>query len=349
MAEEAFEELIQGVQRNCDIADARHGADFGICSYLLKMREYFRWEKGFGLSEHLPREDIGDWLSRREAHWETLVELDFGVLRIDDAEFDPFDADGINGVLEQHGLAYSSGLIGAGKPHFFLAHLDRLELSAGEYSIRVCGRELARGLNAPPAMARDGNIFLRREALRRYLWERLEMWRWKAPANALGRAFACYDFDSDTDAALDSMTETEMETVLRHEIGEVRAGRLLGDAWNRMLKDLLQTPAELMARAVRDNLADCTATLPYLAGQGHDAPVHFFVGALGAMRKQIFPGLPRAYEEWRAGGDTEPLAALAQVGKDHWARLALDMLHLHLQHGPAAAGPMAELVEGRAL
>ncbi|HSP01523.1 MAG TPA: hypothetical protein VLN90_08695, partial [Thioalkalivibrio sp.] len=36
-------DLRQSVQRNCDIADARHAGNDTLCTYLLKMREFYRW------------------------------------------------------------------------------------------------------------------------------------------------------------------------------------------------------------------------------------------------------------------------------------------------------------------
>jgi hypothetical protein len=35
-------QLTNAVQRNCDISDARHAGDYRICTFLLKMREYYR-------------------------------------------------------------------------------------------------------------------------------------------------------------------------------------------------------------------------------------------------------------------------------------------------------------------
>ncbi|MCK7491237.1 MAG: hypothetical protein MZW92_05610 [Comamonadaceae bacterium] len=32
------------MQKNCDISDAHHARDMTMCTYLLEMREYFRWE-----------------------------------------------------------------------------------------------------------------------------------------------------------------------------------------------------------------------------------------------------------------------------------------------------------------
>jgi len=36
--------LIDTVQKNCTIADARHARDMTMCTFLLEMREYYRWE-----------------------------------------------------------------------------------------------------------------------------------------------------------------------------------------------------------------------------------------------------------------------------------------------------------------
>ena len=49
-----IEEVVRRVQRNCDISDANHGGNFTMCTYLMKMREYFRWEKGLAFTDRLP-------------------------------------------------------------------------------------------------------------------------------------------------------------------------------------------------------------------------------------------------------------------------------------------------------
>ena len=63
-------QLTTAVQRNCDISDARHAGDYGLCTFLLKMREYYRWENELPFSHPLPRTDLGEWLqSGVEAPW----------------------------------------------------------------------------------------------------------------------------------------------------------------------------------------------------------------------------------------------------------------------------------------
>jgi len=344
MNEQTINDLTKAVQRNCNISDARHGADYSLCVYLMKMREYFRWEMNLPLGAALGKDEVGSWLQDREQLWQELEEADLVVIEIDGDRFDPFDADGINARLEPYGLIYSGGLGNKAKPHFFLGDLEQ-RTRTGDYDVYVVAGERARDLTAPPAMTLNHNIFLRRESLRRMLWEKLESWRWSRADNALGRAFACYDFESSLESALDDMTEREIAAVLLHEQGEYEAGILLGADWDPMLLDLLGTPVELMARAVRDHLADCLITLTALAADGDPRPLHFFLGNLTSMRKEIFPSLERAYGEWLATGDTEPLAAVADAGRTHWMGVARAMMDVHRELGTQSVQRMREVVE----
>lgn len=344
----ALRSLTRAVQKNCHIADARHGGDYSMCVYLMKMREYYRWEKGLGYDAPLAKEEIGAWLAQREQLWESLSEVDFEPIELEGRAYDPFDCEAVNEALLPHGLVYSGGYGQGARPHFFLARLMRRE-QPGEFSVLVSGRELARDLAAPPAMTGGRTIYVRRESLRRMLWEKLENWRWSRADNALGRALGYYDFEADLNGSLDAMTERELEAVLWHELGEWRAAERLGDGWNPMLADLGHSPAELMARAVRDHLADCISTLPALVEHARDESIHFYAGSLTGMRKEIFPGLLGAYREWDRAGDPEPILAISDVGREHWGSLALEMLDLHEELGAAAADRIAGLVRDNRL
>ena len=67
-----FHETIETIQRNCHIADANHAREMTMCNYLLGMREYFRWENELPLTQPPPRQEIGEWLTQREALWDSL-------------------------------------------------------------------------------------------------------------------------------------------------------------------------------------------------------------------------------------------------------------------------------------
>ena len=338
--------LLAAVQRNCHISDARHAGDYTLCVYLLKMREYFRWEQGYRFRDKLPENDVGEWLRERELLWESLEDEPFAELPIGDRRYDPFDNEAINAALNPRGLVYSGGLGNRATPHFFLARLGQAQREA-RMTILVSGSEYARDLTAPPAMARDDTIYVRRESVRRMIWEKIEEWRWNELDNAMGRAIACFDFDGDPEGALEAMTETAIEVVLLHERGEVLAGERLGHEWEEMLARLPHSQAELMARAVRDHYADALVTLPGLLRDGDDAALYFFLAHQSSLRKQLFPALIEAGEEWRRSGSRDALAALAPTSERHWASLAQRMLDLYRADAPAER--LRQLVESNPL
>jgi len=336
------------VQHNCHISDARFASDFTMCVYLLKMREYYRWEMGFAYSARLPHDDVGEWLTQRERLWETLEEKPFLPLEIDNSLYDPFDAEAINRALAGHGLVYSAGYGAKAKPHFYLARLER-NIEHERYRIRISAEEFARDLSAPPAMSQNSEIFIRRESLRRMLWERLEEWRWNRLDNAMGRALQCYDFENDIQGALEHMTDAEIDTLVLHEIGEVQAGELLGESWREMIDSLPRSRLELMARAVRDHLADALSTLPALLEQAHPPSLHFYFANLSGMRKQIYPALMEAYRFWVQYNDTGRLEEQINTGREHWTQVARDLLRLHESRVNTAWRDMESLIENKQL
>lgn len=337
--------LIADVQHNCHIADARHGTDFGLCTYLMKMREYCRWEKGLGYTDALDKDLVGDWLTAREDLWDRVCDEDYRPLFLAGQQYEPFDAEAINQCLAAQGLLYSAGLVQSGKAQFFVTELLEHRVDDDGFELWVGGRELARGLQAPPAMTQGRHIFLRREALRQLLWERYESWLWSKPDNAFKRALSSYPFDADIVLALDQMTEAEMAVIRAHEVGEYRVGLQLGPAWEDLLLATLGTPAELMLRAVRDHWADCLETLPYLLRAEPEASLHAFIGNQSNMRKAIFPSLSTAYQHWLDTQHAGRLWAIAESGAAHWQAVAEQALAAFRQQPDAIAMRIVKLVD----
>jgi hypothetical protein len=213
----------------------------------------------------------------------------------------------------------------------------------------VSGRELARDLASPPAMSQGKTIFVRRESLRRMLWEKVEEWRWNRPANAMQNALNCYDFEHDTDQSLDAMTENELQAAILHEIGEVQAGEQLGDDWESMLSQLPHSKAEIMIRAVRDHLADALSTLPALLESMNTASLHFYLANMTNMRKELFPKLVAAYEIWTDTGNTSELGKLTGQSAEHWQSLADKILVIYQQQGDECQSAIIELIESHTL
>jgi hypothetical protein len=271
-------QLINSVQLNCHISDARHAGNYTLCVYLLKMREFYRWEHQYPFSEKLSSDDIGNWLSNREALWDKIEKEDYQCLQIASSEHDPFDSQAINQELFAKNLVYSGGYGVKDKPHFFLADLEKKE-NINNYTIYISGKEYARDLTSPPAMSQHNTIYIRRESFKRLIWEHTDEWRWNKPENAMARAIRCYDFENDIDNALSNMTNNELDAAILHEIGEIQAGeKLVG--WQQMMSDITFTQAEIMARAVRDHYADTLHTLPTLIENNNRASIHFYFANL---------------------------------------------------------------------
>lgn len=340
-----FSSLQTAVQHNCHITDAENAEDYTLCIYLLKMREYFRWEQDYGLVDSLPSDTLGDWVSERESLWLDLEEQTFNPLQINGDEFDPFDNAGINQHLNKQDLVYSAGLGMQCKPNFFLGKLEHIEEQDG-FRLLVSSTEYARGLVAPPAVSLGDTIVIRREALQHYLWGKVEEWRWKSYDNPVGKAIACYPFESEPKKALDMMTAAEMETVRQHEIGEIKAGELLGDDWNKMLLLLPRSKAEFMVRAVRDNLADAISTLPDLLQSNDTARLHFYFGSLSAMRKEMSPALMQAYQHWSEKNDLQSLSEVVERSQIHWREVAQETLNVfHSSDEASLPGKLQQLLE----
>ena len=336
--------LLTAVQRNCHISDARYAGNYTLCVYLLKMREYFRWEKGYAFVDNLPDGDVGEWLKERELFWESIEDEPFADLPVGGEYYDPFDNEAVNAALNPCGLIYSGGLGHRSTPHFFLGKMGHREKQS-DFTLLVAGSEYARDLTAPPAMALGNKIFIRRESLRRMLWEKIEEWRWHRLENAMGRVVRGFDLENDTEAALDEMTDALVDAVVLHEKGEVVAGSKLGPEWEQMLAGLSRTQAEIMVRAVRDHLADSLTTLPGLLGEGKDLSLHFYFANLTNMQKQLFPALVQAYETWVETGNLDAIESMLPASRTHWQALAGQMLDMFRQQPEQLASRVQGLVE----
>jgi hypothetical protein len=308
--------LREAVAFNCRLSDARHARELTLCTYLLEMRELFRWEHGIRPGVALPRDAVGAWIAEREAQWGALEGREYRPLPLAAGEVDPFDVEAANAELLGQGLVYGAGVGRHGKPQFFLAALA-CEEWRGDLRILVAGAEYARDIAPAPAALRAKTAYVRQDALERWIAGRAESW---APRRADGAmkaaldAYRCGDGDPD---AFARMARAETEAAILHEMGEHAAGARLGPAWSTALAAIARTPAELYARAARDHLADCLVTLPMLMARGATASLHFWFANLDGMRREAFPRIAGSYAAFR-DGDMRPLEDAVAFGAAHF-------------------------------
>jgi hypothetical protein len=331
VSEPARAALIDAVQRNCDRADAHHAQDLSLCTYLLQMREFFRWDSGLPLLAAPDRAAVGRWIAARERHWQSLDDAgphDFDTLPLPD-RVDPFDEAAVNDVLRPQRLLYGAGYGRFGHAQFFLAEQIGERECEGARVI-IAGAEYARGLSPALAASRGDTIVVRRDAVRRWLGTKLEL---ADPADRgdplIESAHAAGATACDAAQRLELLTGQAVEVMVLHELGERRAGDLLGAQWEVMLASLHDRRAELVARAVRDLLADCLVTLPALLADEARAGIPFWFASLDGLQRQFAPTWPQAYRDWR-DGDPQPLRRAAREGGDRWlaaSRALLDAWH----------------------
>ena len=343
--------LLEAVQANCHIADAPHAGDLTLCTYLLQMREFFRWERRYPFGAALDRAEVGSWIAAREALWDRVQADDYRPLPIGDRgpPADPLDTAAVNARLQGCGLLYGAGLAEGGRPVFFLAELHGRAQRHG-LPVAVAGRELARGLLAPPAALADehgaAQIVLRREALARWGWERFEAFTLRPSADsAFAAAVRAYGLDRDLHAALPRFVDDQAEAALLHELGEYRVGKRLGPAWAALRQALPTRRGELLARALRDLLADVEVTLPALLDRGAEPSLHVWFAAFDGLREQLHPALREAYTAWRRGDGGAALCAACTAGHGHFEQLARRALERHAAGG-ADAGRAVEAMLG---
>ncbi len=339
--------LTDSVQKNCHISDAQYAGNYTLCIFLLKMREYYRWEMAIPQSQSLPKEAVGNWLTRRENYWDELATLPLSAITIGDESFEPFESAAINQRLNPLGYVYSGGLGVFHKPYFFLGKLEKKVNQRG-ITLLVSSEEYARDMVAPPAMLQDNTIFIRKQCLRRSIWERIEEWLpKKTQESPMARTLACYTQnapvgtapqkttnagaleDSGMELILDCITDNELESVFLHETGEAQARQLLGPQWETLLSELPRSKAEWIVRAVRDHLADSLTTLPTLLDTENMASLHFYFANFTGMRRELFPELFSAYQSWVESGNLTPLKDVVQRGQQRWRTRAQQILSLH--------------------
>jgi hypothetical protein len=339
-----IEKLTAAVQRNCDLADAVHAREKSLCTYLLNLREYYRWQTDLPLGALPDRDRLGRWITGREQAWDRLrleAPEGFDPLPLAFRRIDPFDEATVNASLAPHKLVYGAGIGLFGAQLFFLAEIASSTTRDGA-PVLVAGRELARGLAAVPAASRAGAIVVRGDALRRWLWTRIEGRPRGRRPDALSTALDLYGVGGDPTAAVEQLVEAATETVVLHELGELRAAAELGPEWEQMLAATGDRRVELLLRAVRDLLADTSVTLPALLRFGDLGPLLFWVSTFDGWRRELAPELGRAFDPQRSELLRPAIQAALPGHQQRWRQLSIELRDAWRAGGPPALARATE-------
>ncbi|MCP4667723.1 MAG: hypothetical protein GY849_15310, partial [Deltaproteobacteria bacterium] len=197
---------------------------------------------------------------------------------------------------------YGAGYVHGLRPSFFLAHIDEKNEIEGCAVYRL-GHELARDLLLLPALSQEEFIVIRKESARLFLWNQIFFIR-KSGRYALGFALKEYgiqEYDSKViQGSLGKILEDELENYMYHEVGEIKGDVFSRDLWREVIAAFPHTPVEILARVVKDLLADTNeyGKLRYIMRERKTASLAFHVAFLEGLAKELFPEIIEAFKEF---------------------------------------------------
>ena len=344
--------LISRVQRNCDISDARHAGLYSVCGLALRLRDLYKWDQGLApWTEGVPAAVL-EWIDARETRWSALEAEDYLPVPVNGRTFDPFDTPAVNDALAPSGLFYGAGYAYSLKPSFFLSEIVSIERVNGAPMIQL-GTELARDLLTIPAMTQDGQIVLRRESARMYLWDQI-MYLKPSGRPALDRALQAFGKGgTDTEHLrrhLDDLLERVQELYVYHELGEIRDEMFDRDIWRALIAEFPHSPVELLVRSVKDLLADTGAdgTLRRILHKRDPVSLGMFVAFFDGLGRDLFPELRVAYSLFASSDDWSVIEEAVDTGHAVAARCARDICDVY-RSGDTGSGKEAMADAIRAL
>ncbi|MFZ7128452.1 MAG: Sfum_1244 family protein [Desulfobacterales bacterium] len=325
--------LLETIQANCDISDARYAGMFSVCGLALRLRDLHKWETGLAPWEDGETRTLLDWIGEREDRWMALAEREFSPLVYNGCTYGPFDTEEINRQLSTRGLFYGAGLANSLKPTFFLAPIAEVYPLEG-LSVVVLGREMARDLLTLPAMTQDRRILFRKDSGMRFFWDQLVYVKksgrpyLKFALRRLGGTSLSLEV---LQGHVDPLFKVQREIFIRHEVGEVLDSVFEAESWQELIADHPHTPVELLARALKDLLADThpKGTLRHLIRGRNAIALALYSALLDGFMLEIFEEFRNACEELLETGSWDSVEAKVESGRKRVTRMAGDMMRLH--------------------
>ncbi len=327
--------LLRQVLHNCDVSDARHAGIYSVCGLAMRLRDLYKWEQGLPPWREDEAARVLEWIGAKEQLWESLMEADYERLTVDGQWFEPFDTRAINAALGPCKLFYGAGYAHSMKPTFFLAQIEGQETIAGHKVLHL-GREHARDLLTLAAFNQDGQVVLRGEAARMLLWDQIAYLS-NSGRKALDFALrACGLPDTGTRSIrenFDNILEVQRQIYLRHEIGELEETVFDRQIWRQILGDYPHTAVELLARTLKDLLADTgpRGALTHLLDQRDEAALGLYLAFGHGMIRQLIGELICAFDAFEQDRRWPGLIAAARSVRHKAASHAARVTTLYLE------------------
>ncbi len=298
-------DFIRTVQDNCDISDARDNGMYSICMLVLKLRNLYKWEHNIEPWEEPESKDLLHWIDTKENYWEKIIDEPYQPFNRNGSRVDPYDVTTANKLINSNELVYGAGYGRSLKSIFFLAEKIR-EDSVEGCPVVILGKEKAKELSSPFAMLQAGIITIRRDPLRYFFWDHIQEVRSSAK-KSLYHALDSYGILSkgrlnqdSLRSRLDNIVDGEIPIFIYHEVGEMLQETFNSHTLRKIISAFPDSAIEYVSRAVKDVLADTheKGMISYIIREQREASLGFYVGFLAGLRRELFPQISIAFEEF---------------------------------------------------
>lgn len=297
-----FTTAIEDIQHNCNISDAKDHGVYSMCTMVLKLRNLYKWEQNLEPWQEPEPADLLDWIEAKENYWETIAEAPYRSLHFNGHTHPPINHEEINPYFMKDQLVYGAGYGRSLKAVFFLAEKLEERTVAG-CPVFILGKEKAKEMASPFAMAQDGQIYIRKESLRYFLWDQIQELR-SSKRSSFQHALKCYGLihndkldQQRLQQQLDLIVEGEMNLFIYHEVGEVLQTTLDSATLQRISAHFPNSVIELVCRSIKDILADThpRGLLDYVIEEQRESSLSFYIGFLDGLHKILFPEI---FQSW---------------------------------------------------
>ncbi len=299
------QQLCREIQYNCDISDARDHGIYSMCSMVLKLRNFYKWEYKIEPWQEQESADLLDWIDGKENYWQDISNKDFQPINVEGKSLPPDDVETVNKSLIQGGLYYGAGHGRSMKSIFFLAEVQKRSVIEG-CPVVLLGTELAREMASPPAMVQEGQIIIRTDPLRFFLWDHIQELRSSCRSSF---QFTLQVYGLLKDGALNQlrfkdvlnqMVEQELDLFIYHEVGELLENSLSSDTLGTIIGRFPSSVIEFVCRAVKDILADThpLGVLTHIGREHKASSLGLYVSFLDGIREELFPEMAPAWKSF---------------------------------------------------
>lgn len=300
------ESFLETVQLNCDISDAEDHGVYSMCTMVLKLRNLYKWEKSLEPWEEPEPADLLDWIDKKENYWAELQDKTLQPLWLSGVtkkKISPYDFEQINPLLSEDKLFYGAGYGRSMKSVFFLAEqVDQYTIA--DCPVIILGKERAKEMASPFAMAQNGMIVIRREPLRFFLWDQMQELR-SSCRSSFQHFLKSYGLQREgrldqelLKSKLDTMIEDEMNLFIYHEVGEILQETFTSATLRTIVRQFPSSLIEFVCRAIKDILADThpKGLLAHLIEEKRDSSLGLYITLLDGIREKLFPEIFAAWQ-----------------------------------------------------